>query len=138
MTDHATLSARQPDTQGPIYRHVRYDEVVTYEFLAREGRYLVDETTAVVRFIIECDSTRTGYEPHTRPARQALDGAASTTAGSGRAGTQVEQRLIRAPFFELFAEAVAHMVEGEDEIWLLENGAERRLYVWERVTRPNR
>ena len=220
MTANATLPVRHADAQGPIYRHVRYDDVVSYEFLlpltredhlrqaldslfysdaiarrlhqigldrlaeivprdplvsdddyvaallaivaqrfvgysishvsgryraaglmsrreageflANEGRYLVDETTAVVRFIIKCDSTRTDYEPHSRPVRLALDGAATTTAAT--AAARDEQRLIRALFFELFAEAVVHMVEGEDEIWLLENGAERRLYVWERAS----
>ncbi len=44
-----------------------------------------------------------------------------------------ELRLIRVLFLGLFAEAVVHAVEGEDEIWLLESGPTRRLYVWERV-----
>jgi hypothetical protein len=67
---------------GTAYRHVRYDELVTFDFLL----------------------------PLTR-----------------------EDRLIRLLFLELFAEAVVHAVEGEDEIWLVENGPTRRLYVWERA-----
>jgi hypothetical protein len=101
------------------------------DFLARDGRYLIDETTAVVRFIIKCDTTRAGYDPDHQPIRPALDGAPAPVA-SVRAALE-EAHMVRALFFELFAEAVVHMVEGEDEIWLLENGAERRLYVWERV-----
>jgi hypothetical protein len=98
---------------------------------AADGRYLVDETTAVVRFIVRCTAARTDYEPHVGPLRGALD-APMGAAGRGPAIAD-ELRLIRGLFFELFAEAVVHMVEGEDEIWLLETGPERHLYAWERV-----
>lgn len=99
------------------------------DIVAQEGRYLVDETTAVVRFIVKCMSARTEYEPHLRPFRQAPE----PDAAMARAGAAIEEevRLIRALFFALFAEAVVHMVEGEDEIWLVETGPTRRLYVWE-------
>lgn len=99
------------------------------ELLAQEGRYLVDETTAVVRFLIKCNSTRTEYEPHLPAAMRAMVMAEDPPAGA----TAAEIRLIRALFFALFAEAVVHSVEGEDEIWLLEDGPGRRLYVWERA-----
>ena len=55
------------------------------------------------------------------------------TTAATVAATHEEVRLIRALFFEFFAEAVVHMVDGEDEIWLLETGPARGLYVWERI-----
>jgi len=102
------------------------------ELLAEEGRYLVDETTAVVRFLIKCNSTRAEYDPHLPAAFRALTRAQDEP--SPAAGDVADEiRLIRALFFALFAEAVVHSVEGEDEIWLLEDGPGRRLYVWERA-----
>ena len=44
-----------------------------------------------------------------------------------------EVRVARVLFFQLFVEAVVRTVEGEDEIWLVEQGPlGRRLYRWMR------
>jgi hypothetical protein len=104
------------------------------DLLLREGRYLVDETTALVRFIARCEATRRTYDPHALPLVEAPDEAPGRPAH--RPDVRAEVRLIRLLFLELFAEAVVHAVEGEDEIWLVENGPTRRLYVWERARAP--
>lgn len=68
-------------------------------------RYLVDETTAVVRFILPC-----------RPSvDQTVDQAAE---------------LIRWVFTELFVKTILEVVNAEDEIWLLESGMRHRLHIW--------
>lgn len=43
---------------------------------------------------------------------------------------------IRRLFLSVFAEAIVKRVQGEDAIWLIEDGTERRLYVWECVEGP--
>src|SRR5436305_1184829 len=96
---------RAPGADQGGYRHVRYDDLVTFDFLlplTREDRL-----------------------------RRALD----DEPGRPDRGAEVraEVRLIEVLFLELFAEAVVHAVEGEDEIWLVESGPTRRLYVWERA-----
>jgi hypothetical protein len=67
-------------------------------------RYLVDETTAVVRFIIPCDKT-----------------------------IVEEANRIRWFFTELFVQRIIEAVAGEDEIWLLESGLHNRLHIWRAV-----
>lgn len=62
-------------------------------------RYLVDETTAVVRFIFPCENT---------------DAAES----------------VRWFFESLFVQSVLQVVNGEDEIWMLESGYRSRLHIW--------
>jgi hypothetical protein len=101
------------------------------DLLAREGRYLVDETTALVRFIARCNATRHSYDPHVGSLLGALDDDPDDPDRG--AAVRAEVRLIEVLFLELFAEAVVHAVEGEDEIWLVESGPTRRLYVWERT-----
>jgi hypothetical protein len=86
-------------------------------------RYIIDETTAIVRFIIPLQSTAHTHGDTFEPA------VASMTESS-----QYEQEvsLVRNLFFTLFAEVVVHSVQGEDQIWLIEhiNGTQR-LYTWE-------
>jgi hypothetical protein len=86
-------------------------------------RYIIDETTAVVRFIIPLNSTRTSHSPIFDP--RIIHKQISPDA------TINEVALVRTLFFTVFAEVVVHSVQGEDEIWLLEalNG-EQRLYKW--------
>jgi len=85
------------------------------------GPYLVDETTAVVRFVLPID---TGEETVVQgklfePAQSAAD-----------ASEKAEQ--VRWLFLNFFAEAVTRVVRKEDEIWLLETGMRSALYRWVR------
>jgi hypothetical protein len=71
------------------------------DILACSGRYLVDETTAIVRFIFPCGS----------------DG-------------DIEPKQIRFFFTLLFVQSIVEVVNGEDEIWLLESGFQNKLHIW--------
>jgi len=96
------------------------------KMLVADQRYVIDETTASVRFIIPVGSTKT---------TQVRD--ISETSLEGRTSAQVTEEisLIHNLFFSLFVEAVVQMVMGEDEIWLLEEtGHGSSLYVWERTS----
>ena len=67
--------------------------------LEKTGRHLIDETTAVTRFIFPCD------EPG-------------------------EMKQVRWFFDRLFIQSIIEVVNGEDEIWMVESGMENRLHIW--------
>jgi hypothetical protein len=95
------------------------------EMFANGKRYIIDETTASVRFIIPIEATRTTD----------LHGADQAISYSAKPGKKVvrEIDLVRSLFFNLFVEAIVRMVKGEDVIWLVEEtGFNRSLYVWQR------
>lgn len=74
-----------------------YDEVAQFQ---RDGeRYLIDETTAVTRFIF----------PYGSPA---------------------ELSKIRFLFRALFVRSIIQLVNGEEQIWMLESGPERTVHIW--------
>jgi hypothetical protein len=94
-------------------------EVVSRPF--SQGPYLVDEITAVVRFILPVSESQ-------EPASQMnLFEPAKDTANSGELAEQM-----RWLFLNFFAEAVTRVVKKEDEIWLLESGMRSALYRWVR------
>jgi hypothetical protein len=73
------------------------DEVAEIQKQGR--RYLIDETTAVARFIFPCkDNT--------------------------------EADRIRYLFEALFVRSIIQLVNGEDEIWMVESGLRSRVHVW--------
>lgn len=115
----------------------RAGELVTRKaagaLLAGGKRYLVDEATAVVRFIVPCQSSRNEYGADFESMARAINHD-SFNADELAAMTE-ELRMIRLLFFHLFVETVVRTVDGEDEIWLLETGPEQHLYVWERSPR---
>jgi hypothetical protein len=85
-------------------------------------RYIIDETTAAVRFIIPIENTKISESFDEIRLDVALDPAAAK-----------EISLIHFIFFNLFVETVVRNVKGEDAIWLLEETSHNRsLYVWSR------
>lgn len=94
-------------------------EVVARPF--SQGPYLVDETTAVVRFILPVSEDQ---EP---PSQLNLFEPAKDTPSSNELAEQM-----RWLFLNFFAEAVTRVVKKEDEIWLLESGMRSALYRWVR------
>lgn len=86
------------------------------------GPYLVDETTAIVRFVlpVATDAGEFEYGKVLEPASAAID-----------AETQAE--FVRWLFLNFFAEALIRVVQKEDEIWLLESGMRSAFYRWSRV-----
>ena len=75
--------------------------------LREGGDYLIDETTAVVRFV-----PLSGSERELGEDRAMADDA--------------EPDRVRQLFFGLFVEAVVRTVQGEEEIWLVEDALQVR------------
>lgn len=73
--------------------------------LVKTGQaYLVDETTAVVRFVFPCKAAKEGEEG--------------------------EAERVRFLFKELFMDPITEQVSGEDQIWVVESGTRNRVQVW--------
>jgi len=83
----------------------------TAERIANDRPYLIDETTAVVRFIIPCQSTRNNC---------GVDWNLDANGKNTQSALQTELRQIRGIFFEVFVEALVPSIRGEKLIWLLE------------------
>lgn len=83
------------------------------------GSYIVDETTAIVRFIlpVERDAGQFAHDSILEPASDSL-----------HANQRAE--LIRWLFLNFFAEALIRVVQNEAEIWLLESGMRSAFYRW--------
>ena len=96
-------------------------DVANYQKLS--GRYLIDETTAVVRFIFPCGTPRRQKTPissskfdeddYEYPEQEPADAA-----------------TIRWFFRVLFVQSILQVVNGEDEIWMVESGIRNRLHIW--------
>ncbi len=85
------------------------------------GPYIVDETTAIVRFIFPVKSDAENYEQG-----EILEPATK------KGGTQNRAKLMSWLFLNFFAEALIRVVPKEDEIWLLESGMRSAFYRWTR------
>lgn len=72
------------------------------------GRYLMDETTAVVRFIFPCAGTTKAAKDHAK--------------------------RVRFIFRKIFVTQMLKSVKEENQIWLLESGMQNRLYRWEKAS----
>lgn len=86
------------------------------------GRYLVDETTAIVRFIFPCG----------KPIENKFHSSADyfeKLVGDGEQ-TKDEAARIRWFFYALFVLSIVEIINGEDEIWLLESGYKNKLHIW--------
>lgn len=97
------------------------------ERFAGDKPYLIDETTAVVRFIIPCKASHVRHQ-----ADFELDQTAAPTA----AAIEEEVAQIRCIFVEIFVEAIVPTIRGEKLIWMLEaSPTGHRLYELDRVDR---
>lgn len=88
-------------------------------------RYLIDETTASVRFVIPVSASKTLHP----------GGFGDTERRPGAPNLEIapERSFIRLAFFEIFVESIVRSVIDEDEIWLIEeSNLGRQLYVWRR------
>lgn len=94
-----------------------------YRYIENGGSYLVDETTAVVKFIFPCGENEVvndlSFEPE--PDSDEEEYARNVKR---------EYRKIRFLFFKLFVQNIIQSVNGEDEIWMMESGMRHRLYSW--------
>jgi hypothetical protein len=106
---------------SPVSGRFRIGELKTRaEVLAQEAnspdRYLADETTASVRFIFPCKGN---------PPAKAIP-----FLGGYEEAFREEAASIRWFFNQLFVQSILEVVNGEDEIWLLESGMQNQLHIY--------
>lgn len=87
------------------------------------GKYLEDETTAVVRFIFPCG------EPHIKKPPLSASHF-EDPAESGGPDEPIDADTIRWFFGVLFVQSIIQVINGEDEIWMIESGIRNRLHIW--------
>ena len=94
-----------------------------YKLLEDGGSYLIDETTAVARFIFPSGESRIIED---------LSFEADASAAGMTAPQELEREYckIRYLFFKLFIQNIVEIVSEEDEIWMMESGMKNRLYSW--------
>jgi hypothetical protein len=98
-----------------------------YENLVSEGyKYLIDETTAIVRFIIPCGN------PTERLFLSSKDYYDDILFDDDTEENEIKKEAdqIRWFFYVLFVQSIIEMINGEDEIWMLESGYKSRLHIW--------
>lgn len=103
----------------------RADELMNRAEAANHSRYLVDETTAIVRFIFPCGIKTDRAAPLREDYFEELFDDLNNDSDAQRAA-----RKIRWLFGALFVRSVVQIVSGEDEIWMLESGMQNRLHIW--------
>jgi hypothetical protein len=86
-------------------------------------RYLIDETTAIVRFIFPCGT------PVRKKSDNTTDFDDPAADPNDVSGTD-EARKIRWFFNALFVQSIIQVVNGEAEIWMVESGLQNRLHIW--------
>ncbi len=91
------------------------------------SRYLVDETTAVVRFIFPCGKPTRREAPL---SSEAFEEAFLRTEVPPNADVLAEAAKIRWAFGVLFVQSIVQVVNGEAEIWMVESGMHNRLHIW--------
>lgn len=89
-----------------------FDEVAKIQKQA--GRYIEDETTAIVKFIFPCGAQE----------------EAKKFSSFSEDQIQKEADLIRFFFEILFINIILEVISGEDEIWMLESGMKTNLHIW--------
>ena len=95
--------------------------------IAESGdRYLIDETTAIVRFIFPCGDP-VARQPGSSDSLADLDEPAPNSSDTSSEG---EANKIRWFFNALFVQSIIQVVNGEAEIWMVESGLRNRLHIW--------
>ncbi|MFW9879652.1 MAG: hypothetical protein ACFFG0_41790 [Candidatus Thorarchaeota archaeon] len=114
---------------GTVRGRFKLDDLKTFAEVAlirsRGLDYLIDETTAIVRFIFyvgtpKINSDLFNIEQFNENQEELND----------QIGIQQEANQIRYIFKNLFVKSIMELVNGEDEIWMLESGIRNRLYIW--------
>lgn len=107
----------------------RADELMTLkevsEKLISNGyKYLIDETTGIVRFIFPCGKST---EKLFLSSEDYYD---NLLKDSDELEIKDEAEKIRWVFYVLFVQSIIEIINGEDEIWMLESGYRTRLHIW--------
>lgn len=114
---------------GTVRGRFKTDDLKTFAEVAiirsRGSDYLIDETTAVVRFIFSVGT------PIKRKVLYNIDQfSENQDEVSILEETKKKANQIRYIFKNLFVKSMLDLVNGEDEIWMLESGIRNRLYIW--------
>ena len=99
------------------------------ELLSKGQHYLIDETTAIVKFIFPIGQVNQSEDVKYKFNRSILE----QTQINGEENNEINLEINRIRFFfkNLFVKAILELVNGEDEIWMIESGlSESKLYVW--------
>lgn len=97
--------------------------------LGEGGRYLIDETTASVRFIVPLRVSVRVFDEDFGSVSEVVEQPEDRLLAI--TDLQEEVRLVRNLFFAFFVEAVVDTIQGEDEIWLIESSPHgQRLFKW--------
>jgi len=114
---------------GTVRGRFKMDDLKTFAEVAlirsRGMDYLIDETTAIVRFIFYV-----GNPVINRALFNIEQFNENQEELEIQKGIQKEANQIRYIFKNLFVKSILELVDGEDEIWMLESGIRNRLYIW--------
>jgi len=94
------------------------------KMLAIGKDYLIDETTAIVRFIF----------PIGIPTKRDIDYQYNSSPEQKKIvkRNNMEAEKIRFIFKNIFVKSILDLVNAEDEIWMLERGIKNDLYIWKK------
>ena len=93
-------------------------------------RYLIDETTGIVRFIFRLKS---GLAAEKKDWKDIFDPPQKRQLGiADKRKLDQERAWVRFIFWKIFVRSIIEAVNGEEEVWLLESGSEPMLHVWDR------
>lgn len=114
---------------GHFQGRFRADNLKTFDDVAliqkNAGRYIIDETTAIVKFIFSCG--KPDFDKRSKDLMQFIQ-----EFDSEQEDRNVQDDVKRIKFFFniLFVESILQVVNGEDEFWMLESGIRTRLHIW--------
>lgn len=99
------------------------------ELLSKGQHYLIDETTAIVKFIFPIGR---GVQSEDVRYKYNLDSSKQTQISTEESEeVKIEINRVRFFFKNLFVKAILELVNGEDEIWMIESGLNKsKLYIW--------
>lgn len=107
----------------------RIDDLKSFAEVAlirqKGDEYLIDETTAIVRFIFHV-----GLPNENRIIFDIEQFDEITDEDISRIPILKEANQIRFIFKNILVKSILDLVNGEDEIWMLESGIRNRLYIW--------
>ena len=93
-------------------------------------RYLIDETTGIVRFIFRLKG---GLAAEKKDWKDIFDPPKKRKLGiADQRKLDQERAWVRFIFWKIFVRSIIEAVNGEEEVWLLEGGREPMLHVWDR------
>ncbi len=114
---------------GTVRGRFKIDDLKTFTEVAiirsRGLDYLIDETTAIVRFIFSV-----GNPIKNQVFYNIEQFSENQDEGIIQAEFKKESDQIRYIFKNLFVKSILDLVNGEDEIWMLESGIRNCLYKW--------